>query len=267
MSNCTVNDILQYLEEYMPCGLKMDFDNVGLLAGRSDRNVEKVLISLDITEEVIEEAKAFGAQLIVSHHPMFFSLKNASDKNAQGQLAVSVIESQMSAICMHTNLDVVSGGVNDMLARALSLSNIEHLEISGIDQRGEAYGIGRIGEIPKSMTMSEFLPFVSQRLKTAGLRYYDSGRNVKFVAVGGGSCGDYLMQAFRAGCDTFISADLKYNVFLDAKQIGINLIDADHFCTENVVCPYIMDLICSRFPDIEVRISEVHGQTARFFVE
>ena len=111
--------------------------------------------------------------------------------------------------------------------------------------------------------MSEFLPFVKNALKSNGLRYYDAGREVFNVAVGGGSCGGFLEAAVDAGCDTFVTADIKYDVFLRAAELGVNLIDADHFCTENTVIPVLAGYIRDAFPDLEVQISR-HGQTVRF---
>jgi dinuclear metal center YbgI/SA1388 family protein len=252
----TVNEIFELLNKKAPVSTKMDFDNVGLLAGCGNSAVRRVLISLDITSGVIDEAERFGAELIVSHHPLFFELKTVSDRDAAGRRVLQILEKGISAICMHTNLDAAEGGVNDALAKVLGILNTVKL---GSD------GIGRSGEAEDEMNMETFLPIIKSRLKSAGLRYHDSGRAVKRVALVGGSGGNYLQNAIAAGCDTFITADIKYDVFLEAKEARINLIDADHFCTENVVCPVLKGWIRSSFPELDIRISEVHCQTAKFF--
>ena len=263
----TVTDILRFLADFAPLEYKMDFDNVGLLVGDPAAEVEKVLVSLDITAEVVAEAKSLGAQLIVSHHPVLFDVKSVRRGDPFTGKIYDLIAGGVSAICMHTNLDAAVGGVNDALAKAVGLVDVEPLERAGEDERG-VYGIGRIGVLPYSapVTMAEFLPEVKKALKTNGLRYYDAGRHVSRVAVGGGSCGNYLGLADGLGCDTFITADVKYDVFLEAKERGMNIIDGDHFCTENTVVAPLAGLLQSKFPSLDVSVSVVHRQTAQFYV-
>ena len=253
----TVKDVLDLLARKAPVEKKLDFDNVGHLVGRSDREVRTVLTALDITDDVIREAIDLNADLIVSHHPLFFELKSVTDRTWTGNRALLLAENRIAAICMHTNLDAARGGVNDALLAALGLSYAGEL-----DPETE---IGRIGLLPQPTTMAEFLPQVKTALRGNGLRYYDSGRPVRRVAVCGGSGGGELSLAFEAGCDTYVTADIKYDPFLEAKHLGLNLIDADHFCTENVVVPVLKGWIEAAFPELDVRISESHGQTVRFF--
>ena len=121
----TVREIYQYLDGLAPFSLQMDFDNAGFLVGRGDRTVDKVLVSLDITEEVVAEAAQLGCQLIVSHHPViFFPAKSVTDATPDGRILLSLVEHNIAAVCAHTNLDAVCGGVNDALARKLGLTNI-----------------------------------------------------------------------------------------------------------------------------------------------
>lgn len=261
----TIGEIDRFLEKKTPRSYKMDFDNVGLLVGDTASPVYVVLLALDITEEVVEEAISIGANLIVSHHPLFFSLKSVNSETSQGKRVLRLIEHKISAICMHTNLDATSGGVNDALAEKVGLSDIEPLEVSGIDENGEFYGVGRIGSLPREMFMTEYLQHLMEALKTNGLRYYDAGKPVMRVAVGGGACGDYMETALKKGCDTFLTSDIKYDVFLNAKQVGMNIIDGDHFCTENVIIPVLEKWLAEAFPRLEIGISKTHGQTIKFF--
>ncbi|MBR4231985.1 MAG: Nif3-like dinuclear metal center hexameric protein [Oscillospiraceae bacterium] len=260
----TVRDIYECLEAFAPLEMKMDFDNPGFLVGRGGAPVERVLVSLDITENVIAEAADMGAQLIVSHHPLFFSLKSVTDGDGIGRKVLALASSGIAAICMHTNLDAANGGVNDALAGALGLNDTELLNVEGVNGKGEEFSYGRVGFLPEPTDMRSFLERVKNVLGSNGLRYHDAGRPVHKVASVGGSGGSMLELAAAKDCDTFVTSDIKYDVFLTAKELGMNLIDGDHFCTENTVVPVIADLIGKAFPDTDVHVSARHRQTARF---
>lgn len=259
----TVKQIYDCLNSFAPVERKMDFDNVGHLVGRENNSVSTVLLSLDITDNVIEEGIKLGAELIVSHHPLFFSLKSVTDSELVGRKIVSLLENHMSAVCMHTNLDAADEGVNAQLAKVLGLQNPVILTEEGRDSMGTPYCCGRIGTLKQAITMETFLQNIKTSLHTGGLRYVDSGKPVYKVAVVGGSGGSYLDAAYRAGCDTLITADVKYNPFLDAGELGMNLIDADHFCTENVVIPVLFRVLSEKFPELKLFVSS-HGQVIRF---
>lgn len=261
-----VKDVFEYLNGIAPVSLKMDFDNVGILVGDGNSEVGKILVALDITDEVIDEAISLGAELIVSHHPIIFSpLKSLVSTDLIGKKLCKLIKNDISAICMHTNLDIAEGGVNDALMSALGGVSAAYLEYSGTDADGVCHGCGRIGELPSEMELCDFLDICKKNLSSNGLRYHDAGLKVKKLAVMGGSGGDCVELAKNMGCDTYVTADIKYNAFLDAKELGINLIDADHFCTENVIVPVLREKLSATFPECEVKISEKHTQTAQFF--
>lgn len=262
----TVNDVRKKLFEFAPADAKMDFDNVGLLVGDSRQQVKAVLVALDITSEVIEEARESGANLIVSHHPLLFSQSSVTNDNMTGRLIIKLVANGISAICMHTNLDAADGGVNDALAKTCGLTNVQLLENEGVYADGAPFSYGRKGNLSSEMPLRDYLPFLKTALKSNGLRFHSSGKPVSRVAVVGGSGGSYLAAAVKAGCDTLVTADVKYDVFLEAREMGINLIDADHFCTENTVIPELCGHLNKWFPEIICSQSESHGQTARFFV-
>lgn len=242
--------------------MQMDFDNSGHLVGRGEQEVTAVLVALDVTLPVVEEAEKLGANLIVSHHPVIFDpVRALTDAVPTGALLLAMAERRMAAICAHTNLDAVEGGVNDCLARALGLQDVGQLCQDGVDGQGRPYGIGRVGTAHAAgCRPGEYAAFVKERLNAAGVRYVDAGRPVSRVAVGGGSCGSMLGDAVAAGCDTFVTADVKYNVFLDAKALGINLMDAGHFATENVICPALVDFLTREFPGLTICQSKVHRE-------
>lgn len=258
----TVREIYQYLDGLAPFSLQMDFDNAGFLVGRGDRTVDKVLVSLDITEEVVAEAAQLGCQLIVSHHPViFFPAKSVTDATPDGRILLSLVEHNIAAVCAHTNLDAVCGGVNDALARKLGLTNIEQLKQDGVDSSGRPYGIGRVGNtagVP--MYAPAFAAFVKETLGANGVRFVDARRPVRRVAVGGGACADMLKDALALGCDTFVTADVKYNGFLDAKALGVNLIDAGHYPTEQVVVPVLAKWLTDGFHKVEVLTTQTHKE-------
>lgn len=251
-----VSEILDFLLTFAPKERKEDWDNVGLLCGRREKEVRKVLVALDVTMAVAKEASAMGAELIVSHHPLLFSVNSLSDETPQGQLLLTLAGADIAVISMHTNLDSTPGGVNDVLARCLGLADIRTFD-------GAAYGIGRIGEV-KEQALSVFVRTVKRQLHAGGIRYADGGRKVHFVAVGGGACMDFLPQAMAAGCDTFVTGDVKYHQFQKAAAMGVNIIDAGHFPTEDPVCAVLCGLLSSQFPALTVKKSEIHGDCVNF---
>ncbi|MDR0890383.1 MAG: Nif3-like dinuclear metal center hexameric protein [Oscillospiraceae bacterium] len=258
-----VSDIYTWIKSIAPEEMKEDFDNVGLLCGRSGNPVTDVLIALDITPTVCEEAKSLGAQLIVSHHPAIFYGKNVSDTSAEGSRLLYMIENGIAAISAHTNLDKAPGGVNDCLARALGLENVCVLDPEGTDAQGRPYGLLRAGTIAPR-TAGSFAAFVRDSLHCAHLRYVEGEGLITRVAVGGGACADRLPLVFESGCDAFVTADVKYHTFLEAKELGITLLDAGHFQTENVVCAELAREMRGRFPELTVSVSKTHTDCIKF---
>ena len=261
-----VKDVYKALSRFAPPELKMDFDNVGFLLGFHETDVTKILVSLDITDDVVAEAVKERAQLIVSHHPLFFSLKSVTDDDRTGRKITTLLSSGISAVCMHTNLDAAWGGVNDALAQVAGLTEKLPLNDDVFDTHGQAYSYGRYGHLEEPVKLSRFLLTLKKRLDTKGLRYYDAGRDVYKLATVGGSGGGEIKHAIAHGCDTLLTADIKYDIFLEAKEMGLNLIDGDHYCTENVVTPVLAERLRTLFPGVQVKISGVHHQTAEFFV-
>ena len=259
-----VNDVLQFLWKLAPKEMKEDWDYVGLMVGCRDQKVEKILVALDPFYTVCQEAVDYNADLLVCHHPLFFGgTKSVTDESEDGRSAMLLIKNQMSCIAMHTNLDAAPGGVNDCLATRLGLQNIQVLASAGTTPEGEPYGLGRIGMVD-TCSLQDFLASVKMNLGCEGLRYSDCGRLVTKVAVGGGACSGFMATAAAMGCDTFITGDCRYNQFQDAKEMGLNLIDAGHFWTENVVCDYLVNVLQKQFPEIDVKMSVKHTDVTKF---
>lgn len=262
----TVREIERFLFTLAPADMKESWDNVGLLCGHEAQEVGTVLVALDPFPDVAEEAISCGAQLIVTHHPIIFgSIQSVNDRTVTGRTLLTLIGHGIAAVNMHTNLDSAPGGVNDILAARLGLQNVRVLAPAGTDGQGREYGLGRYGE-HEPTSLQAFLPAVRDSLGCGGLRYADGGREVRKVAVGGGACGEFMGRAIELGCDTFVTADLKYNQFADAAALGLNLIDAGHFPTEDPVCGYLADRLRAAFPNLRVILSKTHGDCVNFSV-
>lgn len=247
----TVDEIYNYLKAFAPLELQMSFDNSGFQLGCLDASVARVLLALDVTAAVVDEADKLGAQLIISHHPLIFTpLKKIDDKKL-----LKLIRSDISVISMHTNLDIADGGVNDVLISLIG---------ANCDAPFVEDGCGRIGILPDAIAFTNFLDHCKATLKANGLRYYNAGHAVRKLAVMGGAGGDYVRLAHEKGCDTYVTADIKYHQFLEAQELGINLIDADHFCTENPVIPHLAQKLGNAFEDVEFIVSSAHGQIIEF---
>lgn len=261
----TVADILRYLETIAPPYMKESWDNVGLLCGSRNTPVTKILVALDPFEHVCQEAAEWGAELIVTHHPIIFQpMKSVTDDTSIGRSIMELCRHGISAINAHTNLDCAPGGVNDVLAKTLGLEKIQVISPAGTNEDGIPYGLLRCGEVAEQ-PLDDFLSHVKGALDCQGLRYVDGGKPVRKVAVGGGSCAGAMLDALDAGCDTFVTADIKYNQFWDAQDLGLNLIDAGHFHTENPVVAVLAEKLQATFPQLEVKISEKHNDCMKYY--
>lgn len=260
----TVREIEQRLFELAPKELAFPWDNVGQLLGDPEQTVSRVLVALDITEQVADEAIKAGCQLIVAHHPVmnckWLPVQSVRTDTPQGHLLLKLLLNGVSAICMHTNLDASEGGVNDTLAEVLELIDPGPLEWG--EER-----LCRVGTLREPMPLDAFAKYVCQKLGANGVRYAGTGSLVSRVAVGGGSCADSQDAAIAVGCDTFVTSDIKYHDFLDAAGKGINLIDAGHFPTEDPVCRKVVSFLRETFPELTVEKSASHKEVIQYYVE
>lgn len=261
----TVKDVLQFIETIAPPYMKEHWDKVGLNCGRLDKPVNKILVALDPFQTVCHEAVEIGADLLVTHHALIWAPGFVTDGDEQGRNTLYLIENGIACINAHTNLDCTPGGVNDMLAATLGLESIQVIQPKGEDAQGRPYGLLRQGTVPEQ-SLEDFLPRVKDALGCDGLRYVSCKKPVHKVAVGGGACAGEMQQVAAAGCDTFVTADIRYNQFWDAQALGINLIDAGHYHTENPVCTYLAQQLRSAFPEVAVEISKTHRDCAKFFL-
>ncbi len=255
----TVGEILKYMEELAPYELAESWDNVGLLCGDREQEVDSVVCALDVTIDVIREAKEKGASLIVAHHPAIFtSVSRVTEDDRTGKILREAIRGGISLICMHTNLDCANGGVNDALAAALSLTNVVNMEA------GENRMLGRVGDLSQELSPEKFAAFVKERLLAGGVRFCNGRHPVRRVAVGGGACGKLMDQAIEKGADAFVIGDSSYDLMQKAESLGLTLVDAGHFPTENTVVPGIAKKLESAFPSVKAWVSEKHADCIKF---
>lgn len=250
----TVRQIEEALCQLAPRELAMGWDNVGLLVGAPSKEATRILVSLDITQAVVEEAVRAGADVIVAHHPVmnckWLPVQTLREDTQQGRLLRTLVRHNIATVCMHTNLDIAPGGVNDVLANTIGLLDCQTL---GDEQ------LLRCGSLEQSCSLTMFAAHITRVLKCRGLRYADGGKPVYRIAVGGGSCGDSWREVLAAGCDTFLTADIKYHDFLDAASAGLNLIDAGHFETEDPVCMAVIQYLRECFPALQIEKSSHRG--------
>lgn len=261
----TVHEIEQALFQLAPKELAFPWDNVGHLEGDPNQKAERVLVALDVTETVLDEALQKNCQLIVSHHPLMNvrwhekEMQTLRPDRYMGRLLRRLVQADISVISMHTNLDITPGGVNDALAEALRIEDPGPLP-------GDEEHLCRVGRLKSAVKLSGFAATVCQLLHGNGVRYAGN-RPVQYVAIGGGACGDYLDTVIAAGCDTFVTADLTYHQFLDAVPKGINLIDAGHFPTEDPVCEKLVCYLRGAFPQLTVEKSALHKEAVHYYSE
>lgn len=234
----TVIELYNKLSEIIPASLSCPWDRDGLEScPEPQREMKKVIISLDVTNEVIDKAISDGADVIISHHPLFFGgLGNVNALTFDGARAVKLAKNNIAVMSFHTRLDALDGGVNDILADLLGLKNVS---VVGDE------GICRIGEIQNELDVMDFAKTVKDKLSSgdgereASIAICPAGKKVKRVAVLGGSGGDDIKVAALAGADTFVTGELKYHERLSATDFGVNLICAGHFFTEYPVCTFL----------------------------
>ena len=246
----TVRDIDNYLTEISPKNLSESWDNDGvMICSRPDKEVKKVLVALDATSDVIDYAAKEGFDLIVSHHPFIFK-KLSRITGFEYKNFETLIKNDVSVLSYHTRLDSALGGVNDVLAERLELSNIHGFG-------GERNDFGRIGNLEKEMSGEEFAFYLKEKLGCDVRCAFNEGKMIKTVAVLGGSGKDFVYEAMMAGADAYVTSEIPHNLFIDAKVRDFALYDCGHYYTENPVCEKIKKLLCDNFEGLEVEIFDI----------
>lgn len=226
-----VKDIYNAINTYAPFNLAYAWDNVGLLVGDMNREVRKVLITLDTDARIVQEAINNGCDLILSHHPVFFApIKRITADNDTGKMIGLLIKNDISLIVAHTNMDVTKGGINDELARLFELENVRVLEENPVNPE---CGLGRIGELRVQMNFRELAEYTKKVLGVDAVRIAGNPDvMVKTIAVAGGSCSEVISLAYAKGAQAIVTGDMKYHDTINNINEGMNIIDAGHYGTE-----------------------------------
>lgn len=260
-----VKDVANLIENFAPKFLKEDYDNVGLMVGDMDKSVKKVMISLDCKLETIEEAKSKDIDLIITHHPLIFKKPSKIVKgDLQGDKIIRLIKNNISLYSCHTNLDSAENGINEAIVKLLGFNESTIIEKSKV-KNFENAGIGRIVTLDNELSALDIISLVKDKLNISDLRAATSDRKIKKIAVINGSGQDFFEEAKNLGADCIITGDTTYHFVSDYNEMGITIIDAGHFNTENIIFLNIMKSILAKFVDIEVIQSETSEDVYKFF--
>ncbi|MCD8096195.1 MAG: Nif3-like dinuclear metal center hexameric protein [Ruminococcus sp.] len=240
----TVGEIYDYINSFAPFSLQQSYDNSGICAGERSMTVKKILTALDITNEVVSEAKAEKCELVISHHPVIFHpLKSLTMR----QPAVALTAAGIAAICMHTSFDSAKDGMNDLLVKQLGLEIIEPLVYE------EGKPLGYVCSLKFECSPSQLAAVCKKKLGCNSVRYIDSSRSISKVGVLSGSGGFAFREAAAKGCDALITGDVKHGDFIDAKNADFCIIDAGHYYTENIFHTFIAEKLAEQFPELVIK--------------
>ncbi|MBQ8837904.1 MAG: Nif3-like dinuclear metal center hexameric protein [Bacteroidales bacterium] len=246
-----VKDIIKVIEDFAPLDVQEGWDNSGLCVGSPDAPVSSVLLGLDCTSELVDEAVACGADMIVTHHPLIFSgLKRISPEDPVGEAVIKAIKAGISIYAAHTNADKVISGVSGAMAARLGLSDVTIL-----DEDGEGTGLGAVGDLPEPLDAEEAIRFVKERF---GLKMMRTSRPISGkigrIAVCGGSGGSLIGAARRSGAQLYVSGDISYHNFFTRE--GFMIMDIGHYESEIEIVDILFSLLRKNFPTFAVRITQ-----------
>ncbi len=253
-----VSDVIKAIERIAPLRFQDEWDNSGLQVGFAGDEVGKVLVCLDITEEIVDEAIAGKCNMIVSHHPLLFhSLKQVSDCTYQQRCVTKAIKEGIAIYSAHTSLDNAPGGVNHKIAELIGLKNPEWIEPH------EDSGSGLIGELPEAMEPERFLETLKTTFKVESLRHIEpAGKPVKKIALCGGA-GAFLMPLAKAlGADCFITGEFHYHDYFESD--GMLLVELGHYQSEQYTQDLLKDILQKAIPGLQIQITEINTNPTRY---
>jgi dinuclear metal center YbgI/SA1388 family protein len=246
-----VRDITKKIEEFAPRFLMEDYDNLGLMVGDEMKEVKKVLLSLDGTNEVVKEAIAIKADLIITHHPLIFKRpRNIIKGDLLGDKVIALIKKDIALYSCHTNLDSTKGGINETIVKMLGFDSQQIIEPNESRNYKDA-GIGRIVKLEKEILLSDIVALVKKNLNIKNMRIVKGANKIKMLAIINGSGQDLFYKAKNLGADCIITGDTTYHFASDFKEMGISIIDAGHFSTEYLVFLKTLEFLKEEFKDVE----------------
>ena len=243
----TVREVYNKLAERIPDTLREEWDNDGLMCASDDsREVRRALVTLDVTEEVVDYAVANRFDLILSHHPLIFRPLGAVNEDSHvARKVIRLIKNDIAVVSLHTRADKVEGGVNDTLCEVLGIKDAVPF--------GEG-DLGRIGTLDEELNMEDFSYMLKDLLGCDGVWVADACIPIQRVAVVGGDGKGYVRAALAAGADTYVSGNIGYNTMTEAGEMGINLVEAGHFFAEQPVTAFFQSLLMRMDPAMYVEI-------------
>ena len=258
-----VNNIIKEMELLAPTYLKEDFDNVGLMVGDKNKEVKKVLLALDCTLKVIEEAKKENVELIITHHPLIFKRPSSiTTDTLQGKKIIELIKNDISLYSSHTNLDLVENGLNDTIVSILGFDNFKILEKN---KRDDKAGLGRIVSLNESIQLEDLISKIKKSLNINNLRVVKGKDKVNKIAIINGSGQDFIGKAVALGADCIITGDTTYHFASDYKEMEISILDVGHFASEQITFFNVMENLKEKFKDVEFITSTVEEDPFSFY--
>lgn len=258
-----IKEITNYLENLAPLSLQESYDNAGLIVGNGEQEITGILICLDSVEEVLEEAIQKSCNLVIAHHPIVFrGLKKLNGKNYVERTLIKAIKNDIAIYAAHTNLDSIYEGVNAKICEKIGLVNREILAPKNNDTQT---GAGMIAQIPQTMSAKDFLSYLKKKMNLKVIRHTELlDKDIKKVALCGGSGSFLLPQAIAQKADIFITGDFKYHEFFDAdKQIIIA--DIGHYESEVFTNELFLEILSPKFPEIPIHITKVNTNPISYF--
>ncbi|RMG27674.1 MAG: Nif3-like dinuclear metal center hexameric protein [Bacteroidetes bacterium] len=261
-----VKEIAAVLEEWAPPALAESYDNVGLLVGWPEMEVSAALINLDMTEEVIQEAIERNCQLVIAHHPIWFTARRRLNGEDYVSRAIMLaIKNDIALYACHTNLDNIRSGVNQRICQQLGLQQVAFLSPKAAEASLPEAGSGKIGLLPAPMTKREFLLHVKNAFGCGGIRYADAPlEHIQRVAVCGGAGSFLTQQAIQQQAHAFVTADITYHKFFD-NESKLLLLDIGHYESEQFTSHLISEYLLEKFPNFAVHLSKVVTNPVRYF--
>lgn len=237
-----LRDILKLLDEIAPFSTAEEWDNPGFQVGSFSQEIKRILVALDPTLKAVKKAADIKAQLLLTHHPIFFGNISSLDIDKYpGDVINASLAKGVSIVAVHTNLDAARGGINDILADIFGLKDVEALQKRD-DIEGVFTGVGRIGNLPASIELSKFSVTIKEALGASALKVLGPDEmEIKRVAVVGGSGGNMVSLASEMGADLLVTGDIKHHEALMAESLGMALIDGGHFQTEKAALVVFID--------------------------
>lgn len=255
-------EIINAMEEIAPRHIAYSWDNPGLMAGDKTAEIHKILVSLDIDDNVIDEAIREKADMIITHHPLIFRpISSVTSDNKTGRYLLKLIKNCINVFSAHTNLDLSPIGTNATLAKLLELENVEFL----MPSEDGIYAMGRVGTLKEKVKTEEFGEYVKEKLHLKSMVISKAGDYVSKIGLctGHGCDKEFLQAALEKGCDSYITGDIGYHEAQEALAMGISLFDGTHYATETIVTGPVAEYLKSKFKNLEVIESKTDGQTLR----